>query len=190
MRSHFRRRGQRGGAMENPSVARKRATDAVGGDHEVFDQLGCALCCASAQVDERVVFEHRARLDSRPGRARRLVTAAPASSRAARSCCLRFSARPGTALDLRRHRSFAFEPRADAVVRQLRAGCAPPRDTRRRSDRAVGRDDHYIDHEGVAIFVLVERCQIGRELLGQHRKDCAPRCRPRSCCGARDRRSA
>jgi hypothetical protein len=77
---------------------------------------------------------------------------------------------PGHSGEPRRRGRGAVEPRGDAVVGQLRL----IEDTRaihvRLRHLALGVDGH-LDHDGEPILVLVQRREIGRELLRQHRKD-------------------
>ncbi len=66
----------------------------------------------------------------------------------------------------------AVEPRRDGVVRELRTIAD---DGARQTDvlqRAVGVDRH-LDHDREAVRGLVERGEVGRELLRQHGEDAA-----------------
>lgn len=41
--------------------------------------------------------------------------------------------------------------------------------------------NHHFSHDGQPVFMRVERGQVGRQALGQHRKHHAPWCRPTWC---------
>ena len=94
-----------------PLLLEERAVDAVGGDHEVLDQLLRAVLLVGPQVGERAVVEHRR---------------APRSSRArARPCAVatRFSALRDRVLQAQ----LLVEPRAPPPASAAAAGALEPR---------------------------------------------------------------
>ena len=93
--------------------------DAVGGDHEVLDQLlGAVALSRGAGRSPRRRRTPRAAPAS-PGPARRAGAAARRSACATRSCRRRLSASPATAASLGGAAARAVEPGRDAVVGEL-----------------------------------------------------------------------
>ena len=94
--------------------------DPVGGNHQVFDQFRRAAALQLHEIAQRIVLEHRTRLDRRQRECAHLVAASFQRLRGA-VLLAQVGLEPGNIGDLRRHRPFALEPRSEARVRELRA---------------------------------------------------------------------
>ncbi len=66
-------------------------------------------------------------------------------------------------------RAVAFDPSRQCVVGQLRVVAYRRTVEGSLRDRSVGRDDH-LGHDREPVLLCIERGQIGRQALGQHRK--------------------
>ena len=143
--------------------------DAVGGDHEVLDQLPRAVLLVGEEVGEHVAVEHRPGLERRE--AERAAVVAQLLHRL-RHPILKTELRvePGDRGDARRHGCPPGEPRGDSVVGEL--GVV---DDARAIDVAVRhgavRADRRRDDQREPLLALAERREVGRQLLGEHRKD-------------------
>ena len=142
---------------------------AVGGDHEVLDQLPRAVRLVGSEIGEHVTVEHR------PGLER--LEAQRAAVMAQRLHRLRdpilkpeLRVEAGDRGDARRRRRRAVEPRGDGVVGEL--GVV---DDARAIDvaarRCAVRPDRHIDDHREPLPALAEGGEVGRQLLGEHRKD-------------------
>ena len=142
--------------------------DAVRRDHEVLDQLARAVLLVGSQVRQHAVLENGARFERLEAKC-----AAPVAHPLQR---LRDAILEPEVLvetrdcgELRRRGRRSLEPRANGVVRELRAIANPGAIEVRCGYRRVGGDRH-LDDDGEPVFVLGERGEVGRELLGQHRE--------------------
>ena len=96
---------------------------------------------------------------------------------------------PATAARLRRHRRRPSSQRRDGVVGELGLVADGGAIDVRGAERRRPPSNDHLDDDRQPVLVLVQRRQVGRELLRQHREDLAPPCRPTSCCARRARRS-
>jgi hypothetical protein len=105
-------------------------------------------------------------------RLRRLAGGVAASSPAPYGLEAQELGQPAHRRELRRRRCCAVEPGGDRVVRELRTIEHDGAIDGRLDDGAVGADGH-LDDERQPLFSLVERGQVGGELLGSIGKICA-----------------
>ena len=84
----------------------------------------------------------------------------------------------------------ALEPGGDAVVRELGVVADAARGRSSEPATVPSAVDRHLDDDRQPVLVSVERRQVGRQLLRQHREDLAPPCRPTSCWPRRGRRCA
>ena len=151
----------------------KARGDAVGGDHEIFDQRLGAIRHLGLQIAQRVAVEVGPRLDRRElERSQLVASAAEGLSDAVLKLQLRVDSR-------RRRRRFgqgaaARQPRIDAVVGQLGVIAYARAIDVGALERPVRRHDQ-LDDDRQPILSGIERREIGRQPLGKHRKDDARR---------------
>ena len=165
-------------ALRGPHHAAKRREalvlqvargDAVGRDHEVLDQLRRPVPLLLLEVDDVAVGHDRARLEHLEVERAVLV---PAGRERLRDAILQPDLRidAGCGGHRRGHGSLAVEPGPDAAVGELRlVPDARAVDVGRRDRPVVAHDK--VDHHGEALLVVRQRREVGRELLGEHRKD-------------------
>ena len=120
-----------------PCASRKRAVDAVGGDHEVLDELLRAVLLVGGEIGDRVAVEDGARLDRLQIERAVFVARVLEDAGPTRSWSRRFSVEAGNGRERGRRRAFALEPGADARCRRAWRGCARARG--RCSDAAHAR---------------------------------------------------
>ena len=147
--------------------------DCVGRDHEVLDELLGTIVLVGLEVREHSAVVDRPRLDGAESQCALLMP--QALERLCRAVLdaqlLLHAAHP---CDARGRRPRAEEPRGNAVIgefgaiahqRAVNVGCR---------NSAIGRDGHF-DDDAEALLVLRERCEVGRQPLGKHRKDLSGR---------------
>jgi hypothetical protein len=156
---------QRGEAL----LLEEAGDDAVGGDHEVLDQLLGRVLAVLAEVAHRVAVEDRPRLDrlELQGAVLEAELAQPLGGLALQA---RLLVRAGRRRHGLRHRPRAVEPGGHRVVGELGVVVHPGGVDVGRGERAVGGDRHLDDH-GEAVLSRVEGGEVGRQSLGEHRKD-------------------
>ena len=170
------------GQLDDPRPARRRAhhsadrgeavggeearRDAVGGDHEVLDQVLGAVVALLLEVGHLAVDHDRARL---PGLEveRPLLVAQAAQAAGGLVLELHLVGDPRHRGHPGRHRPLAFEPGGHRVVSELGAVVDAGLVDVRGGDRAVGGDRH-LDHDRQPVLPLVERGDAGRQALGEH----------------------
>ena len=152
-----------------PTRVQEPRGDAVGGHHQILDQRLRAVRLLGGQLAQRVAVKLRPRLQRHE--VERAVLVAPAAEglrHAVLQLQLHVHSRHGRRGS--RQGTGACQPRADAVVGELR----PVLDQRavhvRCAQAAVGRDGE-LDDEGQAVLAGRKRREIGRQPLRQHRED-------------------
>ena len=152
-----------------PSAFKRARDDAVGRNHELFDDRRGAVFYDGRDSDDLVGHQHRLRLDGLEFKRAVLIAA---SCHALRGCVLQLKLRGkiGACGNFGRRRGFAVKPGADAWIRQLRPvahQCAVGFFV---GSGSVGVDG-ILDHDGRAILIFVQRGDALRKLRGQHGED-------------------
>ena len=91
---------------------------------------------------------------------------------------------PGHRGDPRRRGRRRRRARPRRRRRRASRGCAPARGRRRTPVTRAVVVDRHLDDDRQPLLALVERGEVGREPLRQHREDPRPPCRPRWCWSA------
>ena len=141
----------------------------VGRNHEVLDQVARPVAPRDREIDHLAIHHHRRRLDALEIECSRQ---APRSAQPLRRVVLHahLFAERRPAGDCLRRGAVALEPGADRVVGKLCAVVDECSVDERVAECAVARDIE-LDDDGKAILAFVERGEVGRQSLGQHRKD-------------------
>ncbi len=143
--------------------------DAVGGDHELLDQLFRPVLILGLQIGQHSVTDHRTRLDGLE--AQRTTPVA----RRFQSLCdpvlqPQLRVEPGYRGERTGRRRLTAQPGGHTPVSQLRAVAYECAIDVRLRDRSRAADRH-LDDDAQAILVLSQRGQVGREFFRQHRED-------------------
>ena len=143
--------------------------DAVGGDHEVFDQSAGPVLLLLAQGHDCLALEERLRLERLEVERAALE---PQSPELARGGVLNAELvfETGDAADRVGRGRLRVEPGRDGVVGKLGAVVHDRRKNIRVAHRAV-RADRHLDDDRQPVLPFVQGSPIGREFLGKHRED-------------------
>ncbi len=137
-------------------------------DHKVLDQVRGAIMLCGFDLVHLAIDDHRVRFN-----AVELKRALPDTSSAYSACSFILQAQLGLQFrrggDFRVGSGFALKPRPHLAVGQLGAVVDQGAIDALLLEVSFAVDDEFCDHRG-PILVLVQRCQVGRELVGQHGK--------------------
>ena len=162
------------GLAHDSTQRRRSSVQQIGGDgsvrghHEILDHVASAIAAHNGQIHDLSVRHHRSGFDALE------VERARNASRAAQQLCgfvldAKLLVQRGRGDDRRRRRPLALEPEADGFVSELRLIAHQRAVHRGVAQRSVGTDVEF-DDDGKTILGFVQRREIAREPVGQHRK--------------------
>ena len=142
---------------------------AVGGDHEVLDDVLGAVLSFRFEITDLVAVKDRFRLD---GFQTQRSLGVPQVLQALRDPVLhaQILRQSGDGRDRLGHGAVPFQPGGHAVIGELRM-IADARPVDIRALHGAVRADHHFDDNGQALLIEIQGGEVGGKLLGQHRED-------------------